>query len=302
VGAAAPAASAAEAPHGTPQQGSPHRPQRHLVDLALGGARWRDLPERHGPRQTVANAALYRWRRAGVWQHVPAELQRQADERGASSIGRRTTWTARSCARTSTRPAQKGAARRGARPLARGLLDQGPPPPRRPRPTARLPPDRRRGRRSQGAPPLARRPARAPRRPRPPAAKTRTPRGRSGLRRPLRARRPPPPPQHRRGHPAAQRPAAALPPRPGGLPRARRRAAGGPPRAMAADRHPLREAGRQLSRHAPPRRHPDLAAGTRTRPSCLVAERCWDQARWAVDEYAWRFDGLERACEAGGAA
>jgi acyl-coenzyme A synthetase/AMP-(fatty) acid ligase len=28
---------------------------------------------------------------------------------------------------------------------------------------------------------------------------------------------------------------------------------------------------------------------------CLAAERCWDQARWAVETYAWRFDGLERA-------
>jgi hypothetical protein len=31
---------------------------------------------------------------------------------------------------------------------------------------------------------------------------------------------------------------------------------------------------------------------------CLAAERCWDQARWAVEEYAWRFDGLERAPQA----
>jgi hypothetical protein len=35
---------------------------------------------------------------------------------------------------------------------------------------------------------------------------------------------------------------------------------------------------------------------------CLVAERCWDQVHWAVEEYAWRFDGLERAAQAGGAA
>ena len=38
------------------------------------------------------------------------------------------------------------------------------------------------------------------------------------------------------------------------------------------------------------------------RLSCLAAERCWDQARWAVVTYAWRFDGLERAPEAGGTA
>src|SRR5918998_3850738 len=27
---------------------------------------------------------------------------------------------------------------------------------------------------------------------------------------------------------------------------------------------------------------------------CLVAERCWDQVRCAIKEYAWRFDGLRR--------
>ena len=41
--------------------------------------------------------------------------------------------------------------------------------------------------------------------------------------------------------------------------------------------------------------------GAQTR-RCLAAERCWDQARWAIETYAWRFDGLERAPEAGGTA
>src|SRR3954467_10993115 len=36
--------------------------------------------------------------------------------------------------------------------------------------------------------------------------------------------------------------------------------------------------------------------------SCLAAERYWDQARWAITAYAWRFDGLERAPRTGGAA
>jgi hypothetical protein len=27
---------------------------------------------------------------------------------------------------------------------------------------------------------------------------------------------------------------------------------------------------------------------------CLVAERCWDQVGWAIEEYAWRFDGTRR--------
>ncbi|MPR13923.1 hypothetical protein FS317_47040 [Microvirga sp. M8] len=28
--------------------------------------------------------------------------------------------------------------------------------------------------------------------------------------------------------------------------------------------------------------------------SCLVAERCWDRVRYAIEEYTWRFDGLRR--------
>ena len=28
--------------------------------------------------------------------------------------------------------------------------------------------------------------------------------------------------------------------------------------------------------------------------SCIVAERCWDRVRWAIEEHAWRFDGLRR--------
>ncbi|MGF9760248.1 hypothetical protein AAII07_34180 [Microvirga sp. 0TCS3.31] len=27
---------------------------------------------------------------------------------------------------------------------------------------------------------------------------------------------------------------------------------------------------------------------------CLVAERCWDQVRWAIENYTWRFDGSRR--------
>jgi hypothetical protein len=29
-------------------------------------------------------------------------------------------------------------------------------------------------------------------------------------------------------------------------------------------------------------------------PSCLVAERSWDQVCWAIEAYAWRFDGCAR--------
>lgn len=30
------------------------------------------------------------------------------------------------------------------------------------------------------------------------------------------------------------------------------------------------------------------------RSNCLVAERRWDAARWAIKAYAWRFDGVRR--------
>src|SRR3546814_8139784 len=33
------------------------------------GARWRDLPERYGPRTTCYNR-FARWRKAGVWDHL----------------------------------------------------------------------------------------------------------------------------------------------------------------------------------------------------------------------------------------
>jgi transposase len=65
--------------------GRPPKDRRRVLNGILwilrSGARWRDLPERYGPWQTVANS-FYRWRRAGVWSRVLAELQRQADERG----------------------------------------------------------------------------------------------------------------------------------------------------------------------------------------------------------------------------
>ena len=27
---------------------------------------------------------------------------------------------------------------------------------------------------------------------------------------------------------------------------------------------------------------------------CLVAERCWDRVRWAIEAYAWRFERLAK--------
>jgi hypothetical protein len=66
----------------------------------------------------------------------------------ANWTGRGTWSTAQWCALTSTQPVQKGAVGPSARPLARGLLHEGPRPLRRARPSACLPPDRRRAARS----------------------------------------------------------------------------------------------------------------------------------------------------------
>lgn len=42
------------------------------------GAPWRDLPERYGPWSSVASR-FYRWRNAGIWERLWAEILRQVD-------------------------------------------------------------------------------------------------------------------------------------------------------------------------------------------------------------------------------
>ncbi len=56
-----------------------HRPIINAILWILAtGAQRRDLPERSGSWHTVSSL-FYRWRRAGVRQHVLAALQQQAD-------------------------------------------------------------------------------------------------------------------------------------------------------------------------------------------------------------------------------
>jgi transposase len=45
------------------------------------GAPWHDLPERYGPRRTIASR-FYRWRKAGVFQPLFDPLKQQADASG----------------------------------------------------------------------------------------------------------------------------------------------------------------------------------------------------------------------------
>jgi transposase len=45
------------------------------------GAPWHDLPRRYGKHKTVSSR-YYRWRKAGIWDRIFAELQAQADTDG----------------------------------------------------------------------------------------------------------------------------------------------------------------------------------------------------------------------------
>jgi len=66
-----------------PRTGRPNLDHRQVVNGILWilrtGAPWRDLPERYGKWPTVS-CRFYRWREAGIWDRVWAQLQSVADE------------------------------------------------------------------------------------------------------------------------------------------------------------------------------------------------------------------------------
>jgi len=68
-----------------PRTGRPGKEHRTILNGILWilrtGSPWRALPERYGSWKTVSSR-FYRWQRAGVWDRVLAELQRQADAEG----------------------------------------------------------------------------------------------------------------------------------------------------------------------------------------------------------------------------
>jgi transposase len=68
-----------------PKTGRPNLDHRQVINGILWvlrtGAPWRDLPERYGAWSTVASR-FYRWREAGIWDRVWAQLQSEADEQG----------------------------------------------------------------------------------------------------------------------------------------------------------------------------------------------------------------------------
>jgi transposase len=65
-----------------PAVGRPNKDHRQVVNGILWrlktGAPWRDLPERYGRWETVYSR-FRRWQQAGVWDHILATLQQQAD-------------------------------------------------------------------------------------------------------------------------------------------------------------------------------------------------------------------------------
>jgi transposase len=71
-----------------PQKPATGRPDNDLRIVLNGilwitrtGAPWRDLPERYGSWKTLSSR-FYRWRKAGVWDRILSELQREADAEG----------------------------------------------------------------------------------------------------------------------------------------------------------------------------------------------------------------------------
>jgi transposase len=68
-----------------PRTGRPSKDHRTVLNAILWidrtGAPWRDLPEEYGPWRSVATR-FYRWVKAGVWDRVLGEIQRQADAEG----------------------------------------------------------------------------------------------------------------------------------------------------------------------------------------------------------------------------
>ena len=70
--------------------GRPAADHRRIINAILWiirtGAPWRDLPERYGPVGTVSSR-FYRWRQAGVWDRLFAQIQQQADGQGRIDWG-----------------------------------------------------------------------------------------------------------------------------------------------------------------------------------------------------------------------
>ncbi len=101
-----------------PRTGRPADDHRSVLNgivwILRTGCPWRSLPERYGSWETVSGR-FYRWRKAGVWDHVLAALPRQADAEG------RLDWTLHFVDSTVVRAHQHAAGAKGRMPLPRRL-------------------------------------------------------------------------------------------------------------------------------------------------------------------------------------
>lgn len=68
-----------------PKTGRINKPHRKVINGILWilrtGAPWEDLPRRYGKTKTVSSR-YYRWRKAGIWDRIFAELQAHAEREG----------------------------------------------------------------------------------------------------------------------------------------------------------------------------------------------------------------------------
>ncbi len=68
-----------------PKTGRINKPHRKVMNGILWilrtGAPWEELPRRYGKTKTVSSR-YYRWRKAGIWDRVFAELQALTDQEG----------------------------------------------------------------------------------------------------------------------------------------------------------------------------------------------------------------------------
>ena len=68
-----------------PRTGRPSQDHRTVINGILWvlrtGAPWRDLPERYG-KWTTVYSRFQRWRKAGVWERILAEVQALSDQQG----------------------------------------------------------------------------------------------------------------------------------------------------------------------------------------------------------------------------
>lgn len=68
-----------------PRTGRPSQDHRAVINGILWvlrtGAPWRDLPERYG-KWTTVYSRFQRWRKAGVWDRILADVQALNDQQG----------------------------------------------------------------------------------------------------------------------------------------------------------------------------------------------------------------------------